>query len=185
MEEQEINTEKQEVATVAPTMAKKVTFSEGPQSQKQSRIEKLAKKMDILALYIKDVEQSVQLLRANLAGSMMEVYDSEFKDCRKVREDSISVDDAASYTQVILNYYKTNGEMVKIIPIEDGWKMTSIVPDDGNNPKNFTVEYEFTGVIATPDYPTKFSAVVDNPYNGVMKLREHLFSLKEEKKIIM
>jgi hypothetical protein len=185
MEEQEINTVKEEGTKPAPTMAKKVTFNKGPQTQKQSRLDAMAKKMDILALYIKDVEQSVQLLRSNLVGGLMEVYDSEFKDCRQVREDSISVEDATSYTQVILNYYKTNGEMVKIIPIEDGWKMTAITPDDGNNPKNFTVEYEFTGVIATPDYPTKFSAVVDNPYAGVMKLREHLFSLKEEKKIIM
>ena len=72
----ENNTEKQEVATVAPTMAKKVTFNKGPQTQKQSRLDAMAKKMDILALYIKDVEQSVQLLRANLVGGLMEVYDS-------------------------------------------------------------------------------------------------------------
>lgn len=185
MEEQEINTEKQEVATPASTTGKKVSFSKGPQTQKQSRLDGMAKKMDILALYIKDVEQSTQLLRTNLIGAMMELYDVVFSDCRQVREDSISVDDANSYTQVLLNYYKTKGEMVKIIPIEDGWKMTGITPDDGNNPKSFTVEYEYTGVIATPDYPTKFTAVVDNPYAGVMKLREYLFSLIEEKKIIM
>ena len=183
--EEEVKYNEEVAKETTKPMAKKVTFNKGPQTQKQSKMDALAKKVDIVALYLRDIEGAVQQKTTNLTLAMLEIYDEVFKDCPKVREADITHEDAKSYTQVLMHYYKTDGKMVKIIPIEEGWKLVSIEPDNHESPKSFTIVYNYAGIAEAADYPTTFTAVMQNPYEGVMKLREYLFSLKEEKKIIM
>lgn len=183
--EEEVKYNEEVAKETTKPMAKKVTFNKGPQTQKQSKMDALAKKVDIVALYLRDIEGAVQQKTTSLTLAVLEIYDEVFKDCPKVREADITHEDAKSYTQVLMHYYKTDGKMVKIIPIEEGWKLVSIEPDNHESPKSFTVLFNYTGIAETADYPTTFTAVMENPYEGIMKLREYLFSLKEEKKIIM
>lgn len=151
-------------------------------SQTEQRLKYLTDKVDQIVKYLVQLEQQEAQQKVKEIACTLEILDTVYKDCPKVREDSITKEETKNYIPVMGLYHKetTKNQIVKIIPLEEGWKMISITPDNPEKPTSFTANYEFKGVLPKADYPTTWTITGEDPYSFTMKLREYLLSLKEE-----
>jgi len=156
-------------------------------SKNEIEINFLKKKQEQIIEYLIQLEKQLTQSKVRETACLLEILDTVYKDCPKVREDSVAKEDAKNYISVLGLYHKevTKNEMIKIVPLEEGWKMVKITPNDPEKPTEFTADYEFTGVLINADYPISWTVTGQDPYSFTMKLREYLMSLKEEKKIIL
>lgn len=168
-------------------------FGKQPETQKQSMLQRMSKKIGILAQYIEYSEKSTSDRFIGHGVALRVLYDEVFKECRRVHEVDIDKEDGKFYAKIIGHYFmfkKDEGEeVVKIIPIETGWDIVDQKPGepteiDDQKFETVDVTFKFNGVVSDPEAPTEktFNCIVGT--NPTMQLKGWLFSLKE-KKIIM
>jgi hypothetical protein len=191
----ESQTEMPTQETKAP--GKKVKFNKPPQNKKPSgrdlalmecnkMIDMLCQDVITMAQHIEHLEQQIAMTKTRQFLALLELYDVQFAECPKIKEWDILKDDFKKYVPVLHYYHKdTDNKMVKIVPMEEGWKMKSMEPDNKEKPTRYKVSFEFNGVAPTTTYPTTYTIDLEDPSQAILKLREHLKSIKEGAGIIL
>jgi hypothetical protein len=178
------------VTTTQEPKGKTTKFSKHPEkkmNQTELKLKYLSEKVQQIVQYLVEEEQQQANYRIKDTACILEILDTVYKDCPKVREDSIPKGEGKNFIPVMGLYHKevTKNEMIKIIPLEEGWKMLNFTPNDPEKPTEYTANYEYIGILPNADYPTTWSITGDQPHSFTMKLRDYLLSLNEEKTIIM
>lgn len=169
-----------------PGMAKKSTNTEIKLKSLSDAYKELRYVNEEIIKYLHQLEKQLANSKIRETAALLELYDIQYKDCPKIKEDSLNKEDHKNYISVLGHYCKdiTKNEIVKILPLEYGWKLVKITPNDPEKPTSYKADYEFTGIITDPNYPTTFSIENENPNIFLSKLREFLSSLKDNKIIL-
>lgn len=171
---------------------KTVKFNKPPQTQKQSKVSAIYKELAYLHQYSQALDKATADIRNNLVIALLEIYKVVFKDCPTFKEVGITKETASHYQKVIGLYYKKDDQILRIIPIEDGWKMShtelakyDIEIEAGKQKvEGLKVQFKFEGISPDADYPTTFECFCQNGHESVLKLKEYLYSIKNQKEIL-
>lgn len=199
------NTENQTVENNTVEMKPKVTPKTGQKqekklSQTEIRLRDANQKIEYLAHYIGELEKGVANIRNMLTTALIINYKETFKDCPKIKEEDVTETNYQEYSKIVGTYYMKDDEVVRIVPIQEGWKMDDTKPPvaieydeevvnennevTGTQPtKGYTVSFKFEGITPDADYPTEFQCNAVNFDHAMTKLKKMLHSLK--KKIIV
>ena len=167
---------------------KKVKFNKPQQTKKASRADSTDRALDNLAKYVLALEKGTADIRNNLTIAIGELYKEVYKDCPTFKEIDFNENNLSEFQKVIGVYCKRGEEIVRIIPVEEGWKLafsekTKYViegQNEGQEVDGLKVQFKYEGITESADYPTEFECFAQTGHEAIMKLKNYLFSLKKE-----
>lgn len=179
-----------------PVDKRKQHFNKPQETKKQSMMDKIRKDMGGVVEWLQQLEGAVgNIQRMNdqrigaISAAIRVLYDDYYKDCPVVKEADLFVEESFSdYAKVIGYYYLTRDNVVvRLEPIEKGWTVVDKVPSkemfehEGNKYPTEDVTFNFEGIALNPTDEVVVTLNCVAGMNPLLKLRDHLFSLKDKK----
>lgn len=151
----------------------------------------LNRKTGIYAQYARTSTQVLTDSVSDLTTAIHVIYEEMFKNCQTIKEEDIKDEDVEKYLPLVGKYFKHGDTIVRMTPIEEGWVIAKSEPGEGTiemevaEGKKVQVPYavvtfEFRGIAPNAAYPTTYTCQITTSNEAIMKLREYLFSLKED-----